>query len=86
MKKILFTIAIVLTIVFNANAQKSDWFVRDFDAPDRTWDDGTLSIILVQGGVGEHETDQSALPLGNGLIILATLGAGYALRRAGKKE
>ena len=81
MKKILFAIAIVLTIGFSANAQ-SDWFVRDFDSYTDDWRDVTLPIILVGGSVGAYDTDQPATaPLGSGMLILTALGAGYAVRK-----
>ena len=80
MKKILFAIAIFLTIGLSANAQ-SDWFVRDFDSYTDDWRDVTLPIILVGGGVGVYNDDQSALPLSDGLLVLSILGAGYAVRK-----
>lgn len=84
MKKILFTIAIVLTMTMSANAQIDPFIESDYSSNiDRT--DDILPFLPIWG-VGAYDNDQSALPLGNGLIILATLGAGYALRRAGKKE
>jgi hypothetical protein len=81
MKKIIFAIAIVLTMGFTANAQKSDWFVRDFDTYTDDWRDATLPIILINGGVGFYDTDQSALPLSDGLLVLTILGAGYAVKK-----
>ena len=87
MKKIIFAIAIVLTMGLSANAQQSDWFVRDFDSNTDDWRDVTLPIILVGGSVGAYNDDQSALPLSDGLLVLSMLGAGYAIRkyRSGRK-
>ena len=78
MKKIIFAIAIVLTITLSANAQ-SDWFVNEFDNDTRNLDN--VLPILVAGNVGAWKTDQTGLPLGSGLLILTALGAGYAIRK-----
>lgn len=78
MKKIIFAIAIVLTITLSANAQ-SDWFVNEFDNDTRNLDN--VLPILVAGNVGAWNTDQTGLPLGSGLLILTALGAGYAIRK-----
>ena len=78
MKKIIFAIAIVLTITLTANAQ-SDWFINEFDNDTRNLDN--ILPIIVAGNVGQWNTDQSALPLSDGLLILSMLGAGYAIRK-----
>ena len=86
MKKILFAIAIVLTITFGAKAQtQSDWFVRDYEDITRENFGGTILPILVTGGVGIWNNDQSATPLGSGLLVLTALGVGYAATRKRKK-
>ena len=81
MKKILFTIASVLTMVLGANAQ-TDGFFRDGggDAGYRGGGGGGALPGLPQGSIGEHNNDQPA-PVGSGLLILTALGAGYALRK-----
>ena len=79
MKKIIFAIAIVLTITLSANAQ-SDWFVNEFDNDTRNLDN--VLPILVVGNGGQWNNDQPATsPLGSGLLILTALGAGYAIRK-----
>ena len=79
MKKILFAIAIVLTMTFSASAQtQSDWFVRDFENSTRNDFGSTILPMLVTGGVGAWNNDQPA-PLGSGLLVLTALGAGYAM-------
>ena len=78
MKKILFAIAIVLTIGFTANAQGRDGFFSSFD---NGYDN--------RGGVDDpafampnhFQTNDYDAPLGSGLIILSALGAGYAVYR-----
>ena len=86
MKKILFTIAIVIMLVCGAKAQ-SDGFFRGGDSG-YSGRDGEGSGIsgttpnLVGGGVGLHNTDQpGGAPLGSGLLVLTVLGAGYAVSR-----
>jgi hypothetical protein len=77
MKKILLAAALVITMVFCANAQKDSFFTdweeygysmnRDYDVP-------TLP--------GSHGlVDNQVVPVGSGLLILTALGAGYALKK-----
>ena len=77
MKKILFAIAFVMTMSFCANAQ-SDGFFKSSGSEDNTRD-------AKFGLPGEHglEGDQGA-PLGEGLLILTAMGAGYAIMRRKK--
>ena len=81
MKKILFAIAFVMTMVFCANAQRNDGFfhvnnVEDFDY--RTGGGNEFGFSLPTGHGYDND---SAAPLGGGLLILTALGAGYALRK-----
>ena len=83
MKKILFTIAIVLTMVLGASAQ-TDGFFRNGgndDYGNRDLGGSTATPRLPQGTVGGSNDDQAA-PLGSGLVILTALGAGYAVKRS----
>ena len=87
MKKILFTIAIVLTMVLGASAQSDDFFknYRDDVYGDRGGSGSDpLMPALPGGGVGAYNTDQGA-PLGSGLLVLTALGAGYAVARRRQK-
>lgn len=85
MKKILFAIAIVLTLGLTANSQnKNDAFVTDWDFSSGDAWRTTLALSLPGGGIGEYSTDQS-LPLGSGLLVFTALGAGYAVARKRKK-
>ena len=79
MKKIIFAIAIVLTIGFSASAQ-SDGFFRGGDGGGNRTDISGTTPALPQGGVGVRNDDQPA-PLGSGLLVLTALGAGYAFSR-----
>lgn len=78
MKKILFVIAIVMTMAFNASAQ--DFFIRGNESDGGRTDISGTTPALPHGGVGVENGDQPA-PLGSGLLILTALGAGYALSK-----
>ena len=84
MKKILFAIALVLTMSFGAKAQffgLSDGFFNDWGTSD------AIRSGLLLGLPNAHglEQDQSA-PLGSGLLVLTALGAGYAVARRRKNS
>lgn len=80
MKKIIFAIAIVLTLGLTANAQKNDSFIHnDWDESNRDWDSGTLGIVMPALGIGTYGNSQA--PLGTGILVLTALGAGYAVAR-----
>ena len=84
MKKILFAIAIVLTIGLTANAQGNDGFFSNWDngLNDRTGSEPETPGIAFP----THNTDQDPqAPLGSGLLVLTALGAGYAVARKRKK-
>ena len=83
MKKIIFAIAIVLTMGFSAGAQQNDAYFTDWGSNglrvDNPNNDLSLPIVgLITGG--QFGSDYDA-PVGSGLIILGALGAGYALRK-----
>ncbi|MBO2522705.1 MAG: hypothetical protein CW336_02455 [Bacteroidetes bacterium] len=87
MKKILFAIAIVLTIGLTANAQGKDSFVDwDNDWGSRTTIDYFPSLPTAVLGItsGNPNSDPQA-PLGSGLLVLTALGAGYAVAKKRKK-
>ena len=84
MKKILFAIAIILTIGFNANAQRSDSFVANWDNSNDSWRTTTaIALTLPTGALGDISGDVDT-PLGSGLLVLTALGAGYAFTRKKK--
>ena len=72
MKKILFAIALVMTMSFCANAQTDGWFQPNDRGFRETGGD------INTGMPSAHGMDVEA-PLGSGLIILGALGAGYAM-------
>ena len=81
MKKIIFAIAIVLTIGLTANAQRRDGFFSwsDADTENLRYSDGGINFNLP----GEHggNDDPSAVPVGSGLLIMTALGAAYAIKK-----
>lgn len=79
MKKILFTIAILMTMAFGANAQ-SDTFFKWNNADNETYRDIDNGISFALPTAHGYEYDSEA-PLGSGLLILTALGAGYAIKR-----
>ena len=85
MKNILLAIAFVFVMAFGANAQggKTDGFFNyNNDLTDRTTSNG---FDIVFPASHYTNTDQEGAPLGSGLLILTTLGAGYAVMRKRKK-
>ena len=84
MKKILFVIALVITMGFGAKAQigLTDAFFNDWAQSDLMRDMALISLP------GEHgiTTDVSGAPLGSGLLVLTALGAGYAVARRKREE
>jgi len=85
MKKILFAIAIVLTISLTANAQgRKDTFFNDWSSSNDDQWRTDLALTLPSGGLGLIEGDPGA-PLGSGLLVLTALGAGYAVAKKRKK-
>lgn len=85
MKKILFAIALVLTIGLTANAQGRDAFFGNYDNDNNRSVD--LGIGLPLGSqMSENPTNNDdPAPLGSGLVILTALGAGYAVARRNKR-
>ncbi|MBE6335414.1 MAG: hypothetical protein E7066_01860 [Lentimicrobiaceae bacterium] len=85
MKKFIIAISIIAALGLNVNAQEyyqysgsSDGFFSSNNmAPGYREDTGTGLPLLPMRGQG---VDQNA-PLGSGLLILAGLGAAYAMRK-----
>ena len=80
MKKILLTIALVMTLSFGAKAQfeLTDAFFNDWAESDRLAGSGFSFVLPTSHGFGE---DTPSAPLGSGLLVLTALGAGYALKK-----
>ena len=79
MKKIILTLALVITMVCGVSAQDGFFRGGEGDYSGSRTISGTLPG-LPQQGIGATNNDQAA-PVGSGLIILTALGAGYAVSR-----
>ena len=77
MKKIIFAIALVMTMGLCANAQDGFFYNWDYSMNDRLDDPDPAFTLPSSHG---YDNDTPA-PLGSGLIILGALGAGYAVAR-----
>ena len=77
MKKVLFALALVMTMGLCANAQIDGYFQPSGDNIRLTDPDNGIDISMPKHN---ENTDQGA-PLGSGLLILTAMGAGYALRK-----
>jgi hypothetical protein len=86
MKKILFAIAIVIMMTVGANAQADHFFSESGNAfwgEDRSV--GGLPEIPYDANIGVLSGDIPAqVPVGSGLLVLAALGAGYAVAKKKK--
>ena len=87
MKKILFTIALTITLGLTATAQKDGFFSNWDDygnGLDRTGIGNEIGFVLpTNHGSG---VDTPSAPLGSGLLVLTALGAGYAVARRRKNQ
>ena len=85
MKKILFAIALTITLSLTASAQfnDTDGFFNNSWGENNRYDsgDGFSFVLPSLHGFGE---DTPSSPLGSGLVILGALGAGYAVARKRK--
>ena len=82
MKRIVLSIALVLTLGLSVNAQSDGFFkstYQDANEEARTGTGRALPGVPEFGG----DVDKPA-PLGSGLLLLAGMGAAYALRRKRK--
>ena len=78
MKKVFVTLSLILTLGLGANAQSDAFFTyNDVDNQNRSGSTAVMTPGLPGQGIGD---DQPA-PLGSGLLLLAGMGAAYALRR-----
>ena len=83
MKKLALTIAVVLGMSFGAFAQGSGLFDK---GPDRNVENNNKAGILDLGLPAHGETsDQDAVPVGTGALLLIGFGAAYALKKNNEK-
>ncbi|MBR6490048.1 MAG: hypothetical protein IKT03_05875 [Muribaculaceae bacterium] len=85
MKKILFTIALTITLGLTASAQK-DGFFSNWDDYGNGLDRTGSDIGFVLPSNHGYGVDTPSAPLGSGLLVLTALGAGYAVARRRKNQ
>ena len=79
MKKILLVLSLVITIGFGASAHSDGWFKA---SGEDSYNERNASFGLPT----EHGlTTDAPAPLGEGLLILTAMGAGYAIARRKRK-
>ena len=81
MKKIVFVIALVVTMVSGAKAQ-TDGFFKSGDTDNYSSRTESTTPIVPTGQVGT--INDTNAPLGSGMLILTAMGAGYAIARRKK--
>lgn len=82
MKKATLAIALFLTIGLSANAQSDGFF--------STWNEDSVREFSSANDLNAPtkpigSTENEKLPLGEGLLIMSALGAGYALKKRNNK-
>ena len=94
MKKILFTILAVVAIGFSASAQdifgsnkrfnQTDGFFTQTLTEQKYRDVSAIEALPFTPQTGFY-ADQHATPIGSGLLLLAGMGAAYAIRKRHQK-
>ena len=83
MKKLLFTIALVITLSVASKAQNDGFFNwnNNYYADERLTGI-EFNLPDAHGDINDH----NAVPVGSGLLILTALGAGYLLARRNSRS
>ena len=84
MKKILFTIALLLVMSVGAMAQNNDAFFNDWENSLRISDPSIVGLMMPNTNIGD--ISNSPAPLGGGLLVLTALGGAYAVSRKRKNN
>ena len=84
MKKILFTIALLLVMSVGVMAQNNDAFFNDWENSLRISDPSIVGLMMPNTNIGN--TSNSPAPLGGGLLVLTALGGAYAVSRKRKNN
>ena len=79
MKKLLFTIALLITLSVATNAQKDGFFSWNGNDEDDIYRDVTTNGLVLPSTHGTGN-DYNSTPIGSGIAILTLLGAGYAIK------
>ena len=86
MKKITMTLVILMALTMGAFAQEGGLFGKGATRESNNINYSTRGSFIdlpTQHGSGD---DQSATPLGSGIVVLAGLGAAYLISRKNNKE
>lgn len=84
MKKILFTITLLLVLSVGAMAQNNDAFFNDWENSSRISDPAIVGLMMPNTNIGD--ISNSPAPLGGGLLVLTALGGAYAVSRKRKNN
>ena len=79
MKKLLFTIALLITLSVATNAQNDGFFSWNGNDEDDIYRDVTTNGLVLPSTHGTG-VDYNYTPIGSGIAILTLLGAGYAIK------
>ena len=87
MKKILFAIALTISLGLTASAQfnNTDAFITNWEDESRSGSGFGSEIGFVLPTAHGFGIDTPSTPLGSGLLIFTALGAGYVLKKKHKK-
>ena len=83
MKKILFTIALLLVMSVGVMAQNNDAFFNDWENSLRI-SDPAIGLLMPNTNIGD--ISNSPAPLDGGLLVLTALGAGYTVAKRRKNN
>ena len=78
MKKLLFTIALLITLSVATNAQNDGFFKWNGNDEDDIFRDVTTSGLVLPSTHGDIHNYNA--PVGSGIAILTLLGVGYAIK------
>ncbi|MBQ2187934.1 MAG: hypothetical protein II401_05190 [Bacteroidales bacterium] len=84
MKKLLFTIALTITMSVGAMAQNNDAFFNNWESSSRDSDPSSVGLAMPNTNIGD--TNNAPAPLGSGLLVLTALGGAYAVARKRKNN
>lgn len=81
MKKVFLILALVFAMGFDMLAQHKDGFFNDYDSDpyNRIENPNDIGLHVPNGTLGDPNSEPA--PIGNGLLILTAIGAGYAIKK-----
>ncbi len=89
MKKVIITLSFIAALGLNVNAQSqstqsSDGFFNNSTLTESSYREGTTGPTGNPLFPGRNQFEDQDAPVGSGLLLLAGMGAAYALRRRRK--